>query len=127
MTDRRMKIKRAVRLAAVQEHRDSDDGDVGKRQSDDNIAPPGQVEYAGKKHPVPLNVQPLPNSFRFPAQYPSKLPEQTSINQKSREGKAECCEKEKQLAEKNELFPCFHFLEFLFPTCWLTHDVFSDW
>ena len=46
VTRERMQIERAVRLAAVQEHRDADDGHVSEAQGRENIAPPGKIENA---------------------------------------------------------------------------------
>ncbi len=46
VTRERMQIERAVRLAAVQEHRDADDGHVGEAQGRENVAPPGKIENA---------------------------------------------------------------------------------
>jgi len=42
----RMQIERAVRLAAMQEHRHADDGDVGKTDRGEDQAPPRQIEDA---------------------------------------------------------------------------------
>ena len=44
----RMQVERAVRLAAVQVDGDRRDGDVRQPERDEHVAPPGEVEQAGK-------------------------------------------------------------------------------
>ncbi len=43
----RMQLERTVRLMAVQEDRDRDDGDVGERKRHHHVAPPGEIEQTG--------------------------------------------------------------------------------
>src|SRR5438105_4295835 len=50
MTQRRMQVERAMRLAAMQVERDADDGDVREPKRDNRIAPPWEIEQAGKEH-----------------------------------------------------------------------------
>jgi hypothetical protein len=44
-----MQVERAMRLMAVQEHRDRNDGDMRQHQGHEHEAPPRKVKYAGKK------------------------------------------------------------------------------
>jgi hypothetical protein len=52
MTHGRMQVERMVRLIAMEEHRDRDDGDVGQKEARGDVAPPGEIKYTGKKHPI---------------------------------------------------------------------------
>jgi hypothetical protein len=56
---KRMQVERAVSLVAMQEDGHRGDGDVGHDERDDDVAPPGQVEQAGKhagETPVGIGV-----------------------------------------------------------------------
>src|SRR4030095_13718281 len=52
MTRGRMQVERVVRLMAVEEHRDRDDGNVRQHQAHNHVAPPRKVKYPGKEHPL---------------------------------------------------------------------------
>ena len=50
MAHYRVQVEGAMRLAAVQKHRDADDGDMGQPEGHQNQLPPRQIEYARKQH-----------------------------------------------------------------------------
>src|SRR6185295_7926517 len=73
MTHGRMQLERAMRLVAMKEYRDRDDGDVGQHHGRDDAAPPWQVQYSGEKDPI------HPVSQRRAARNPITMPAAVAI------------------------------------------------
>jgi hypothetical protein len=69
-----VQVEGPVRLMAVQENGDRGDGDVGHRQRDDNVAPPGQIEQSGEHQAV----RPCSSGARILVEPPSQTKETKS-------------------------------------------------